>query len=167
MVGRLNEIKRINLVVRALKGMECSLVLVGKGEDKEYLDNLAHEEGVKIKFLGTVENKQLPLIFKDATIYVCSSKSEGHPKALIEAMGCGMPCLGTKSPGIENIISDKVTGILTNGDATGIREGIQCLLESPELREKVGRNASEFVRDNYALEKVAMRYREVLSRHAK
>ena len=99
MVGRLNEVKRIDLVIRALKGLDCSLVLVGAGEQKEYLGELAQKEKVEVRFLGTVENRQLPQIFSNATIYVCSSEREGHPKALIEAMGSGMPCLGTRSPG--------------------------------------------------------------------
>jgi glycosyltransferase involved in cell wall biosynthesis len=163
MVGRLSKEKRIDLTIRAMKGINCTLILVGEGAEKKSLEKIGREENVPLRFVGSVRNKNLPDLLGKAMVFVCSSEKEGHPKALIEAMGYGMACLGTNSPGIKNIINSGVTGILVEGNVSSLREGIQKLLGNPELRKSVGKHAAEFVRHHYALEKIACQYEEVLS----
>jgi len=95
------------------------------------------------------------------------SRYEGHPKSLLEAMSCGAAVLGADSPGIREQIIHGETGWLVKIDAESIRSGIQHLLANQALRVTLGRNARNFVQENYALDRIVSMeyalYREILT----
>ncbi len=90
------------------KGLELELHVLGSGEKKEYL-NLIDKLGVKVTFFKPIT--QGDLIFKwlsTGDIYVQPSHTEGLPRALIEAMSVGLPCVATDVGGIPELLPSDI-----------------------------------------------------------
>lgn len=154
-IGRLNSIKNLDLLIHAVAQLPSAhLVLVGEGEDREKLEQLATDLNAPVEFLGPIPNAQLPEQIAKAEIFAQVSKFEGHPKTIIEAMGCGAAVLGTDVDGIQTVIDDGHTGYLCQPTAESIVEKLAQLLNDPAERERLGVNALEFACKNYALEQI-------------
>jgi glycosyltransferase involved in cell wall biosynthesis len=102
-----------------------------------------------------VPNSELPGYLNRAGLFILPSFYEGHPKALIEAMACGLPVIGADSPGIRELIRHGETGYLCGTEPESIREAIQDLLDSPTLSAQMGHHARQFVIENYSLDRIA------------
>ena len=112
-VGRLNPEKNLFSLVQAISDLNFVLDIYGKGDQIEsQLKDFAIKNNVKVNFFGVVSNDQLPKIYNQYNYYILPSYHEGMPKTLIEAMASGCLCIGTDVPGINEIISDGVNGIL-------------------------------------------------------
>lgn len=95
--------------------------------------------------------------FRIANIYALPSYIEGLPIALLEAMALGIPPISTRIYAIPEAVHHRETGILIEpGDSRALADAIIELKNSPELRQKLGRNASEYVIANFD-ERVAAR----------
>ena len=163
MVGRFDPVKRQELVIKALAGSDIELILIGRGILKESLKRIAKENKVRLNIIENVPNPNLPKYLNEADIFIISSKLEGHPKALIEAMSCGLPCIGTNSPGIKNVITDGVNGLLVEAVPEAIREAINKLRADIELRRKLGSNARITACQNFSLTKIVSKYYQVIT----
>lgn len=79
-----------------------------------------------------------------ADIFVLASLQEGLPIALVEAMALGKPCIATRINAVPEAIDDGENGLLVGpGNAAQLAEAIQTMIDQPELRERLGRNARE------------------------
>ena len=163
MVGRFDPVKRQEIVIKALAGTNIELILIGRGILKEYLKRVAKENKVKLYLIENIPNHELPYYFNQADIFIISSKWEGHPKALIEAMSCGLPCIGTNSPGIRSVMIDGVNGLLVDPVPEAILEAINKLRFDIELRRRLGFNARMFVCQNFSLGKIVLKYYNVIT----
>lgn len=153
-VGRLAEQKNLLALVDAMAGIEAELVMVGEGPLRGSIEARAAATGVTLRMLGLRPNQTLPELFADADVFVLPSHYEGHPKSLLEAMASGMAVLGSDAPGIRTVIRHGETGLLCGTDAPSIRDGLQQLLASPELRGKLGRAASQWIEATGSLSSV-------------
>lgn len=150
-VGRMTPQKNLPNLIRACGRMGQALHIVGSGEQEEELAHLARETGCPLTFLGRIDNEKLAVLMQDYTIFVLPSLHEGLPKALIEAMGSGMICVGTNVPGTSDIITDGVDGYLADDTST---EAIEAALSRAlaEQRTELGRAARESVLRRYSLQ---------------
>lgn len=153
-VGRLEKQKNFENLVGAVKGIGAKLVIVGKGSQKKKLENLAKRNQVYLKIIDKVPHTQIPKIYNNADIFVLPSLAEGSPKALLEAMSCGLQVIGTKSEGIKELIIDKRNGLICNASSQSIRNKIMYLVKNKRVGEKLGENAREFVEKNHNLKKL-------------
>lgn len=153
-VGRLHEEKNLLPLIQALKGQPYRLELAGEGPQREELARAASDLGVTARFLGKVDNAELPRLLGRAGAFVLPSKGEHHPKALLEAMSCGAACLGTDVPGIAELIDHGRTGWLCAPDAVGLRAGIQAVMGDAGLRASLGAAAREYVLANFTFARV-------------
>lgn len=152
-VGRLNvRYKRQDLLIFAFaklkeKLSDWSLVFYGDGEDKEYLENLAKENGIfeQVIFQGKVNNVSEKLV--NEGIFVLTSDTEGLPNALLEAMALGMPVVATDcSPGGARTLISENNGILVErGNISQIADAIISIVESPEKTVELSKNARNSV----------------------
>ena len=125
-VGRLVKKKGCEVLIRAfqLVASDCVsrvvLWIVGDGEEKSALENLANELGLSeaVKFLGTVPNDRLPRIYAGADLFVVPSiedskgDTEGQGVVILEAMAAGTEIVASQVGGVEEVVDDKVTGWL-------------------------------------------------------
>jgi len=153
-VGRMTYQKNLFSLFDALSGTPYSLDLFGTGELEDELRNYALEIGARVRFMGSVPNSELPHIINRYPLFVLPSITEGMPKALLEAMACGVAVLGTDVPGIREVIRHGYNGWLVGKDSRSIREGVIHLMENPALRARLGLNARKFIEENFSLKRV-------------
>ncbi len=163
-VGRLDTQKNLHNLITAVVDMDIEVWLIGYGPLKEELERFAEGTVAQFKFLGNVPNHELPGLLNQCDIFVMPSLYEGHPKALLEAMACGLPALGTRVPGIQEIITDGENGILCDTSPVGLREGLYRLVEDAALRQRLGNAGREYVQHHFALEHVVDLEMDLLNR---
>ncbi|OSM07111.1 glycosyltransferase family 4 protein [Magnetofaba australis] len=163
MVGRLHPNKRIEVVIRALAGSDYTLTLIGSGALKRELQALAAELGVTLNLIDRVPNEELPRYFQSHAVYVLMGLTEGHPKALIEAMASGAACIGAPTPGVGNILADGDNALVCEAEPEAVRSGLDRLFGDAALRARLGENGRRTVCERYALERVAAHYDRVLT----
>ena len=165
-VGRLSREKNLFNLIKAFKGTNYKLYLIGEGELKEQLKEYAIKNNCDIKFMGMIPNSKLPYLLNQFEIFILPSYFEGMPKALIEAMACGLPVIGTNTRGIREIINDGKNGILSNFNYKSIKDKIDLIMNSPELKNKLSINAIKTILKKYSLEtllnKELMIYRKLI-----
>lgn len=154
-IGRLSPEKNIGSLIDAVDGLDVELIIIGDGSLKEKL--ISHAQKIKkskIIFKGIVNNELLPTELVQSSIFVFPSLHEGCPKSLLEAMSCGVACIGSDVVGINNIIESGKNGLLCHPTAEGIREKITMLIKDPDLIVKLGAGARMTILENYSLKNV-------------
>ena len=166
--GRLVPAKGFDVLLEAFAEVarelpQCTLLILGEGPERAALSKLAETLGVrdKVRLIGRVaEPAELMQI---ASLFVLSSRYEGFPNALLEAMACGLPVISTACRGSREIITHEVDGFLVpECSASQLSAAILKLIKDRSLRTELGRNARA-VCTRSAMESVADRWAAVLS----
>jgi glycosyltransferase involved in cell wall biosynthesis len=150
-VGRLHKDKNLFLLLESLKDVDCRLIIIGSGPQEKEIINKANKLNIDIEMLGKVSQKDLPTELQKSSIFVLVSKSEGNPKALLEAMSCGLACIGADVKGIKEVINDNEDGLLTELSMESLKNKIKILLENVDLRDKLGSSAEAKILRDYSL----------------
>jgi glycosyltransferase involved in cell wall biosynthesis len=100
-------------------------------------------------FLG--RSNDIPGVLKLADVLLMPSHHEGLPNACIEAMGCGVPVVATRVPGLRDVVADEKTGLLVDSEAELI-EAARRLALDPELRHTLGAAGRARVVGEFGLE---------------
>jgi glycosyltransferase involved in cell wall biosynthesis len=137
--GRLSREKGFDLLIEALalcNGSQPRLTLLGEGPLRAALEQLARERGVadRVRFVGFQRNPYPFLMHADA--FVLSSRHEGLPNVVLEALACGTPVIATPAPGGVAEIA-KLTGgvLLASGvDAVSLGVAIERLIGGDKTR---------------------------------
>lgn len=154
-VGRLAPQKNPLLLVEALRGLNVALDIVGHGALLPEVRAAA--QGMDVTFHGVLPHKALPALLNRADCFVLPSNYEGHPKALLEAMACGLPAVGADRPGIREVIQHGRTGLLVEPTADALRGAVRTLAGNATLRAALGRAAREEVLATLSLERTVGR----------
>ena len=163
-VGRLTPEKNIELLLEALSGIKnASILIIGDGELKSYLKSRSVRMGINAHFLGNIPNNELPELLNTCQAFVLQSKWEGMPKVLIEAMACGMPVVGTNVSGIRDLIDHEQTGILCEPEIESLRDAIRKVLNNSQLCKDIGRQARDFVANNFSLKECVSKELDLLT----
>ncbi|MDN3513892.1 MAG: glycosyltransferase family 4 protein [Candidatus Brocadia sp.] len=129
-------------------------VLCGDGE-VEKVKTIVAENGLMQYFEipGWITDKEK--YFKEANIYVLPSYNEGLPMSILEAASYGLPVISTPVGGIGEVIEDDADGFLINpGDTEALKEKILLLVNSVELRTRMGREALRIVKEKFEVNKI-------------
>lgn len=160
-VGRLVNGKNVDLLIDAVRAMsDVRLTIVGGGVLEDGLRKRAG--GANVTFAGTVPNEVLPEYLARASVYVLPSDFEGSPKALLEAMACGLAVIGSRVPGTELVVRDGENGLLVERSAPALSAAIARVLDDPALARRLGENARQFVVGRYSQPEIARREAEYL-----
>ena len=152
-VGRFSQEKNLPLLIEAISGIQdVSLLLIGDGDQRQEIETKALGLGVSIEFCGNVPNYRLPELLNTCQAFILPSQWEGMPKALLEAMSCGLPVIGTDVPGIRDLIVHDQNGYLCAPTIKGLREAIRSVLNDKSLCDRLGRRARDFILQNFTLE---------------
>jgi glycosyltransferase involved in cell wall biosynthesis len=161
--GRLAPWKGFDNLINAFelvrKKKICRLVILGDGPERKNLQNQINYLGLEdsIQLLGYVEN---PLkYFYRANIFVLSSRLEGMPNVLVEAIMCGCIPIATNCPtGPSEILGDQLNGFLVPVDDPGAMAKAICLA----LDKNIDLNLLNKVVDLFDQEKVLDRHFDLL-----
>lgn len=170
-VGRLDKNKGFNYLIDAMpkvihKFPEAKLIVAGIGHEKDNLTSQIKRLNLEknTSMVGGVQNKNLPIFYNMADIFVLPSLREGLGVVLLEAMACGTPVIGSNVDGITDIIINNETGILTMPkDSQNIAEKIIMLLSDRELRQKFSEKGLKFVKEKFSWDIVAKQFIEIFS----
>ena len=138
------------------------LYMVGDGPERATLEARRDALGLghRVTFLGARNDVSEVLMAADG--FVMSSKSEGLPMALLEAMAAGVPCIATAVGGIPDLFG-KDRGLLVPAqDAPALADRMTAIVRSPELRQRLVTNAAANLVEHYALDAIANRYLDLL-----
>lgn len=130
---------------------DCLLVLVGEGDLKPDVEKYANKLGItnSIKFLGL--RSDVEQIFLVSDIFLFPSLFEGLPVACLEALASGLPAVGSNVPGIKLLVKNNSTGFLCEkNDISSFVNKVNLLLDDEDLRNKIGNESREFIRNNFS-----------------
>jgi glycosyltransferase EpsD len=137
------------------------LLLVGTGDFiqkyKEQTKNLNLEQ--YINFLGY--RKDVPNLMTIADVAVSSSRQEGLPVNVMEAMATGLPLVVTDCRGNRDLVKDNENGYVVGiDDVDGFAEAVEKLYKSEKLRSDFGKNSLEYIKE-YSLESVRSKMEKI------
>lgn len=92
------------------QGVDFRLTWLGDGRYREAMTALAESLGIsdRVVFAGNVPHGRVMDILRDSDVFILASRTEGLPRVVIEAMSCGLPCVGTKVGGIPELLNERV-----------------------------------------------------------
>jgi len=165
-VGRLAEEKNIFNLIQAAADAEIVLHVYGEGPLLQELEYLVSKANAHVIFHGVVPHAELPALLNHYKYFILPSVYEGMPKALLEAMACGLICLGTNVPSINEIIQDQVNGFLIDGTEY---DHILTAIERAQNVEAthIGQNAIKTIEEQFSLEKISQQEAEIITKLAK
>jgi len=156
-VGRLTRQKGFDILISAFSDLCAStpgkpiLLLVGDGEEKSILEKQASgmvQEG-HISFLG--QRHDMPDLLAASDAFVLSSRWEGGPLVLLEAMAAGLPVVATRVGDASNMVVEGKTGVLVqSGDVSGLTAAMTKIMKEAEGARLWGLKGKERMEANYS-----------------
>jgi len=163
-VGRLEKEKNLDSLIKALVGTNYTLDIVGVGGLEGYLKDLAQSLRIKVNFLGKIPNENLSQELCKHEFFILPSFYEGNPKALLEAMACGLVVLSSNIPGINDIISNGNNGFLCGTGSEAIKVALQKITIEVGARKIVSENARQYVIDNCGLPNIIAKEKSIYNK---
>lgn len=174
-VGRLEPAKGIKYLLQAYKKVvkrfpKTRLVLVGSGYLKDKIIDFRNkyhlEKNITIK--GLIKNKNLPVYFQSATIFVSPAITLKHWEEQVgmtnlQAMACGTPVVSTISGAISEYVPNKIAGLLVpERDHDRLASAIIRILDDKKLRDKISQGARRYALINYDAEKNIIKAQDII-----
>ncbi len=144
-LGRLKRYKRIEVVLDALEATPgATLDIAGEGDHREELEAevAARGLGERVHMHGFVDEQRKLELLRRSWVNLTASSAEGWCLTVMEAAACGTPSAALAVGGLPESIDDGRTGLLAE-DSADLAAKIARLVEDPELRERLGRQALE------------------------
>lgn len=141
-VGRLEPEKAFDLLIRAVHqintaGVGCRLTVVGEGHDRPRLEALVAELGLAGRVSLPGWQSDVKRWFEAMDVFALSSRREGLPNVLLEAMALGVPCVSTNIAGIPRLIADGESGrLVPPDDPPALEAALREVLTSDATRER-------------------------------
>lgn len=136
-------------------------VVVGDGPERTQLEASAAQRGAPIRFLGS--RTDAVDVMEAADVVCLSSRLEGVPMALLEAMSVGRAVVATDVGAVKEIVADEQTGLLVSpGDANGFAGALRRLALDSQLREACGVEAQRRQRQSFSSTSMVEGYARIL-----
>ncbi len=170
-IGRLVPVKNHELFLEAfiyvLKNSNKKVrgFIVGDGESRKSLERKAESLGISFSTENSIKHN-CPLVFTSwrsdidfvnagSDIIALTSLNEGTPVSLIEAQAANKPVVSTRVGGIEDIVLENETALLSDSnDQIGFSENLLKLVEDDKLRDRLGTKGAEFVMHRYSYQRL-------------
>jgi glycosyltransferase involved in cell wall biosynthesis len=142
MVGRFQAPKDPVTLIRALamlRETRFEALFVGDGPDRPAVEEEVQRLGLEsaVQFLG--ERSDVPALLATADVFVLSTRSEGLPLSILEAMAAGLPVVASNVGGVPELVLDDATGLLVPpADPHALAGALERLLEDPLLGRRLG-----------------------------
>ncbi|WP_030680830.1 glycosyltransferase family 4 protein [Streptomyces rimosus] len=168
-IGRLSDEKGVDLLLDTWAAVapdhpDWTLRIYGSGEDEEILKKQADTLGLadSVEFMGRTDDVAGAL--RGASVFAQSSRAEGFPLSLMEAMASGVPCAAFDcAPGVHEIVRDGEDGLLAVvGNTAELARHIDALISDKELRDRLGTAARENVQ-RYSTDRIVKRWEDLFA----
>lgn len=156
-LGRLSPEKNPQSLLAAAHRLQATtpvrLAFIGDGPLRATLAQEAQRLSVDAHFHGTVSHDRLPELLRAASAFVLPSYSEGHPKALLEAMACGLPVVASDIPGNRSVVEPGANGLIfPPDDSAALASQLAVVLNDREQAARLGRAAHAAIVQHYDLD---------------
>jgi glycosyltransferase involved in cell wall biosynthesis len=141
---------------------QLMLKIAGDGELKTELITIAEHLGISgdVVFTGMLNEEQLTAFLGSLDIYVHASLGETMSTAIMQAMACGLPIIASDVNGINNMITDKIDGILVPAkNEQLLATALSILINDPLLRKSLAQNAFTNAVNNYSNQTMFQSYK--------
>lgn len=162
-VSNFRAVKRVTDVIKTFakinEKIPAKLLLVGDGPEMSVVCHLVDELGLRdqVLFLGKQDN--LEELYSISDLMLLLSEKESFGLVLLEAMACGVPCIGTNVGGIPEVITNGETGFICKvGDIDEIAEKALLLLTDGTLHNRVSQNALAEVNKRFLADRIVEEY---------
>ena len=168
-VGRLHEQKGFDLLLRAWQPIEkthpeWTLRIVGEGPKRPELEAQIREQGLqRVQLAGRTD--EVAKEYTAASLFVLSSRYEGLPLALIEAMWSGLPCVAFDCPqGPAELLADERGWIVSNGDVAALTAQLEFLITHPEEATTRAQKAQAFAQTSYSESSIMPQWQKLIDK---
>jgi phosphatidyl-myo-inositol dimannoside synthase len=144
---------------------DASLVLVGDGDDRPRLEQLARDLGVfeQAHFLHGLTPEQLFACYAGCEVFALPSRGEGFGFVFLEAMASAKPVIGGAHGGIPDIVEDGVTGLLVpHGDVDRLAQALESLFSNPTRAREMGARGRERLSKTFSFGQFQLRLTGIL-----
>ncbi|MBC9713862.1 glycosyltransferase [Streptomyces sp. TRM66268-LWL] len=163
-IGRLHEEKGVDLLLEAWALLapdhpDWTLAIYGAGEEEQALRRQCAQLGIEASVQWRGRTDDVPAALRESCVFALSSRGEGFPLALMEAMATGVPCVAFDvAPGVREIITDGADGFLAPpGDTRQLARHLATLMGDSDLRDLMGDSARQNIQ-RYATDLIVDRW---------
>jgi len=133
--------------------INCKLVIVGDGPERQSLTNAARESGLDARIIFTGQLGEVGPYYAMADVFVLSSHSEGSPNVLLEAMAANLPVVATCVGGVPEIVENEKSALLVPAkDPTALATAIARILSDSSLGLRLAEDAAAVIAKNHTPE---------------
>ena len=163
-VGRLTEVKRQDLLIRAVAKLSeliphVWLLLVGDGPERERLQEIAARCDVSDRVVFAGYQARPEQYLRTMSVFALTSRSEGFPVSLLEAWLAKVPIVCSAVGGIPGVVSHEVNGLLfPTGDEASLMRALARVLGDPVLSSRLADAGHKVLRERYSIERMASEY---------
>ncbi len=159
--------KNIDMLVRAMKGLDDDVVLliVGKGPATDSLRELSEEIGVsdRVIFAGFAPDEEVPLYYVASDVFAVASRFETQCLSAVEAMSCGLPVVGARARALGDYVVDGKNGYLFDDDVDDCIEKLRLGLQADDaMRHNAKETAMDFSVPRF-MESISSLYDDVIA----
>lgn len=165
-VGRLVELKRFNILIEAISRLkqhpQIKAFIVGNGPEQKKLEALIAKYNIasQVSLLG--ERSDVTKLLSAADIFTLTSETEGMSKSILEALAAGLPVIATNVGGNKDLVLNDHNGcLLADHTPETLSAQILALAENAALRETMGKNSLQLIRQEYNPELFLQRHLEI------
>lgn len=150
-LGDLIERKNYRTAIRAVaaaNNKNVKYIICGKGPEEESLKSLAMELGLESQVLFLGFRTDVKELLEAADIFLFTTKQEGLPRSMMEAMASGLPCVVSRIRGNTDLLEGEKGGFLCDSsDEKAFADAISKLADSKTLREEMGKSNLETIKN--------------------
>ncbi|UOQ42731.1 N-acetyl-alpha-D-glucosaminyl L-malate synthase BshA [Halobacillus salinarum] len=168
-VSNFRKVKRVPDVIhsfaRVQKEVPAKLLLVGDGPEYSYCHQLVEDLGLEDQVLFLGKQDQVSELLSISDLMLLLSEKESFGLVLLEAMACGVPCIGTNVGGIPEVIDHGESGYIAElGNIEQISKMAVQLLKNPSLLKNFSQYTQKNVTEKFSSSKILEQYEDLYER---
>lgn len=165
-VSNFRKVKRVQDVISVFRNIagktKAKLLLVGDGPEKSTACELVRKYGLENQVLMLGNQDRVEELYSISDLKLLLSEKESFGLVLLEAMACGVPCIGTNIGGIPEVIKNNVSGFLVDvGDVAAATARAMSILEDEQLSKRFTEAAMEMLRNEFSSQKIVSQYEQI------
>ncbi|MCY8978916.1 N-acetyl-alpha-D-glucosaminyl L-malate synthase BshA [Bacillus halotolerans] len=165
-VSNFRKVKRVQDVIQVFRNIagktKAKLLLVGDGPEKSVACELVRKYGLEKQVLMLGNQDRVEELYSISDLKLLLSEKESFGLVLLEAMACGVPCIGTNIGGIPEVIKNNVSGSLVDvGDVEAASAKAVRILEDEQLSKRFTEAAMEMLNNEFSSQKIVSQYEQI------
>lgn len=128
-----------------------SLVIVGEGSERTNLESLVHAMGLTevVSFTGRLDHAAVQEWYRNASVFVLTSRIEGSPNVLLEAMAAGLPSVASDIPSVREVLDAESGVLVPPGESQAFADALERFSADTARRARMGVHARGVIRQRF------------------